>query len=134
MSTAQAGVPALDDRVVTADVLLLDAEWPSRALVRAQLLDQGFEVLGTDTWPMARRVLLSGVRPRLAIVNLHGLPDAQNVLNELTALVESSHVLLVTGAGSAELAGRFPVHVLRRPIPIASIVATAARLIAEQSG
>jgi hypothetical protein len=133
MSTGQAEIPAFEDHVVTADVLLLDAEWPSRALVRAQLLDEGFEALGTDTWPMARRVLLSGVRPRLVIVNLHGLPDAQNVLNELSALVESSHVLLIAGAGSTELAGRFPGHVLRRPIPIASIVATAARLIAEQT-
>ena len=39
------------------DIVLLDAEWPSRALLRAQLIEDGFDVLATDTWTTMRRYL-----------------------------------------------------------------------------
>src|SRR5262245_27963580 len=40
--------------VVTArpDIVLLGAEWPTRALLRAQLAEEGYNVLATDRWPI----------------------------------------------------------------------------------
>ena len=54
------------------DIVLLDAEWPSRALLRAQFIQDGFDVLATDTWTTMRRYLRPGSKPRLAIVDLPG--------------------------------------------------------------
>ena len=39
---------------VPPDIVLLSADWPSRALIRAQLLEEGFEVVATDTAHNAR--------------------------------------------------------------------------------
>ena len=51
------------------DIVLLSAEWPSRALLRAQLIEEGLEVVATDTWTMMRRHLRPGSRSRFAILD-----------------------------------------------------------------
>ena len=37
------------------DIVLLGAERQTRALLRAQLIEEGLDVLATDTWPMMRQ-------------------------------------------------------------------------------
>jgi hypothetical protein len=32
--------------------MLLSVEWPERALLRAQLIEAGYEVAAIDAWPM----------------------------------------------------------------------------------
>jgi hypothetical protein len=36
------------------DVIVIGAEWPERALLRAQLIEEGHEVIAVDTWPIPR--------------------------------------------------------------------------------
>jgi hypothetical protein len=48
------------------DIVLLGAERQPRALIRAQLIEAGFDVVATDTWPMMRRHLRPGSKPRLS--------------------------------------------------------------------
>ena len=32
--------------------MLLAPEWPERALLRAQLIEEGYEVVAVDAWPI----------------------------------------------------------------------------------
>lgn len=108
-------------------------DWNPRALLRAQLIENGFEVLATDAWPDARRQLLAGATPRLVIVDLQGLPDAETVLSELKVLVTPHRVLVLAAAATLprERIEQFTSNVLARPVTIETIVATVARLLQE---
>src|SRR6266852_5170698 len=92
------------------DIVLLGAEWQPRAMIRAQLIEAGFDVVATNTWPMMRRQLRPGSKPRLAIVDLKGLSNPQDVLNDLRVLMN-------------------PKRVLSRPIAIKDVVDAAADAI-----
>ena len=87
------GSPA--ERPRHADIILLASLWQTRALLRAQLIEEGFEVLATDTWPMMRQYLRPGSKPRLAIVDLQGLPDPERALNDLRILMKPNRVLVL---------------------------------------
>jgi hypothetical protein len=116
------------------DIVLLAAEWQPRALLRAQLIEEGFEVLATDTWIEMRRLLGPAARPLLAIVDLHGLPDPDRVLNDLATIMNPSRVLVLTAIGTVspdQIQAR-GFRVVRRPIAIGSVVAAALRAISEE--
>jgi hypothetical protein len=109
------------------DIVLLATEWQPRALIRAQLIEEGYEVVATDTWPMMRRHLRPGVKPRLALVDLKGLPDPVSVLNDLRVLMKPDRVLVLTALGTAPAAEitRLGFHTVFRPIRIADVVGAA---------
>jgi len=106
------------------DIVLLGAEWKTRALLRAQLIEEGFEVLATDTWPMMRRYLRPGAKPRLALVDVKGLDEPEQVLRDLAALMKPDRVLVLTAAATVPLAeiSRLGFRVVRRPLTIAAVV------------
>ena len=106
------------------DVVLLAAEWKTRALIRAQLIEEGFEVVATDTWPLMRRHLRPGARPRLAVVDVKGLDDAERVLRDLAVLMKPDRVLVLTATATVPLAefSRLGFRVVRRPVTIAAVV------------
>jgi hypothetical protein len=95
------------------------------------LIEDGFEVVATDTWPMMRRHLRPGMKPRLVLVDLKDLPDPVSVLNDLSVLMNPRRVMVLMAAGTVPETDiqRRGFHVLPRPIVIAHIVETAARLI-----
>jgi len=112
-------------------VVLLGVEWQPRALIRAQLIEDGFDVLATDTWPMMRHLVRSR-KPRLAIIDLQGLAEPQTVLDDLGALMTPARVLVLTAAGTlapAEIE-RAGFRVLQRPIAIGDVVKAAAEATA----
>jgi hypothetical protein len=113
------------------DIVLFAVEWQPRALIRAQLLEDGLTVVATDTWPMMRRHLRPGSKPRLAIVDLSGLPNPEGVLNDLRLLMKPDRVLVLTAIGTVETdtIERLGFQVLTRPIAIKDIVATAVHAI-----
>lgn len=115
-------------RAAPPDIVLLAAEWRPRALIRAQLIEEGFEVLATDTWPMMRRHLRPGMKPRLAFVDLQGLPGSNKVLNDLRVLMNPDRVLILTALGTLSVAtvGRLGFRALSRPIAIGDVVRAAA--------
>jgi hypothetical protein len=113
-------------------VVLLGTEWKTRALIRAQLIEEGFEVVATDTWPMMRRHLRPGLKPRLAVVDLKDLDEPGRVLRDLAVLMKPERVLVLAAAATippSELA-RLGFHVLRRPLTVATIVAKVTRTLA----
>src|ERR671937_1114216 len=86
--------PAHITMTASTDVVLLAVEWQPRALIRAQLIEQGLDVIATDTWSKMRRQLRPGTKPRLAIVDLKGLPDPLSVLRDLRVLMKPDRVLV----------------------------------------
>ncbi|PYR15508.1 MAG: hypothetical protein DMG00_00395 [Acidobacteria bacterium] len=111
------------------DIVLLGAEWPSRALLRAQLIEEGFDVLATDSWASMRRALRPGLKPKLAIVDLKGLADPETILQELRVLMKPARVLVLTALGAVphERIESVGFRVLRRPVVIEDVVAAATQ-------
>jgi hypothetical protein len=116
------------------DIVLLGVEWQPRALLRAQLIEEGFEVLATDTWLAMRQSLRPGSQPWLAIVDLQGLPRPDRVLADLKTLMKPTRVLVLAALGAVprEQIEPFGFRMVHRPIQIAEVVATAARAIREE--
>lgn len=118
-------------RPLPPDIVLLATEWRPRALLRAQLIEEGFEVVATDTWTTMRRCLRPGAKPLLAIVDLQGLPQPDHVLKDLKTLMKATRVLVLTAIGTvvADDLQASGFHIVKRPIPIGGVVAAAAAII-----
>ena len=113
------------------DILLLGPQWPTRALLRAQILEEGYEVAAADSWPIEGPSAKLLTRARIVIVDLQGLPAPRIVLEELHKRIDPARVLVVTASGTLpnEDVRRLGFHVIPRPASIADIVAAAvARL------
>jgi hypothetical protein len=120
---------------VPPDVVLLDASWPSRALIRAQLIANGFEVAATDTWAGMRRWLRPGTKPRVAIVDLKNLENPAAMLRDLSVLMRPQRVLVIAAAGTvpgAEIE-RLGFRVLSRPVSVEDIVNGADEIVRSTS-
>jgi hypothetical protein len=116
------------------DIVLLGAEWHPRALIRAQLIEEGFAVVATNSWPMMRSHLKAGSKPGLAIVDLKGLPNPDDVLNDLRVLLKPSRVLVLAASGTVQPGEieRRGFRTLSRPIVISDVVAAAAAAIRDK--
>ena len=112
--------------------MLLVTEWQPRALIRAQLIEEGFDVVATNTWPMMRRHLRPGLKPRLAIVDLKSLPNPKDVLGDLRLLLEPHQVLVLTASGTVpvETVESSGFRRLSRPFAIKDVVTKAVETIA----
>jgi hypothetical protein len=113
------------------DIVLLGPRWNPRAPLRAQLIEDGFEVIATDTWPMMRRCLRPGSKPKLAIVDLQGLDDPAGVLRDLQRLMPPARVLVVSSLGTVPRTDieQLGFHVVERPTTIERIGATVRAII-----
>ncbi|HYU80496.1 MAG TPA: hypothetical protein VEK56_16015 [Vicinamibacterales bacterium] len=113
------------------DVIVLGAEWPERALLRAQLIEEGHEVVALDTWPIPRLYRRPGMRPRVLLIDLHELPNPLETLDEVRFVLPPERVLVVTALGSltaGEVRER-GFNVIERPVTIGQIVAATAALL-----
>jgi DNA-binding response OmpR family regulator len=117
------------------DVFLLSAEWPNRALLRAELLEQGYEVAAADTWPMPRLYRQRGMKPRVIVVDLHGLPNPREVLDELRYVIPPDRVLIVSALGTVthDAVSQLGYHVMTRPVSVGEIVAATSQLLRAHS-
>ena len=106
------------------DIVFLAVAWQPRALIRAQLIEEGWEVVATSSWPMMRRHLRPGSKPRLAIVDLKDLPDPQAVLQDLRVLMKPECVLVLSAMGTVSPAEVESIgfRVLRRPFTIDDLI------------
>jgi len=117
----------IDERVMPQpppDIVFLAVEWQPRALIRAQLIEEGWEVVATSSWPMMRRHLRPESKPRLAIVDLKDLPDPQSVLEDLRVLIKANRVVVLSAMGtiSPTEIESLGFRVLRRPFTIENLI------------
>jgi hypothetical protein len=113
------------------DVIVLGAGWPERALLRAQLIEEGHEVVAVDSWPIPRLYRRAGMKPRVLLIDLHQLPNPRETLDEVRLVLPPERVLVVTALGSltaGEVRAR-GFHVIERPASIGQIVGATAALL-----
>ena len=80
---------------------------------------------------MMRRRSRPGRKPRLALVDLQGLPEPGEVLNDLRVLMKPERVLVLTAIGALSAADvqRRGFRIISRPTMIADIVQVVASMI-----
>ena len=113
------------------DVIVIGAEWPERALLRAQLIEEGHEVIAVDTWPIPRTYRRPGMEPRVLLIDLHELPNPRETLDEVRVVLAPERVLVVTALGSltGKEVRRLGFNVIERPVTIGQIVAATGALL-----
>jgi hypothetical protein len=116
------------------DMVLLATAREPRALIRAQLIEEGFEVVATDSWTTARAFLRPGSKPRLVIVDLQDLPEPDHVLADLQVLMKPEQVLVLAALATVppQDIDRLGFRSVKRPVSISSIVSAATRAIRSQ--
>src|SRR5687767_3642787 len=82
------------------DVVMVGSEWPERALLRAQLIEEGYEVVAVDAWPIPGGQSRAGMTPRVLLIDLRELPSPRETLGEVRRLLPPDRVLVVTALGS----------------------------------
>lgn len=99
-------------------VLVAGRDWKFRALLRAQLLEEGFDALGFETLDAAA----DEIAPAVAAAIVFDTTDAPAAeLAQLPALREKLPFLVVASAGES-----LPVSedcVLRRPLQLGQVIA-----------
>ena len=119
------------ERGVTPDIVILDSQWPRRALLRAQLIEEGYEVVATDDWETVKSYARLLLKPRLIVVDLQGLAAAAEILEELHRMMKPEQVLVLTALGTltpAEVQRR-GFHAMARPMSVGEIVDEATALV-----
>ena len=120
------------------EILLIAADWQLRALVRAQLLEEGFDVRALPSLEIALAHLLrSGGQPRLTIVDTQGLQAEARQLSDLWRLNGQAPLILCVGALSGEALvqeSSAPAEVLLRPFRVGDLVAQVRKVLACPEG
>jgi hypothetical protein len=113
------------------DVVVVGREWPERALLRAQLIEEGYEVVAVDEWPIPRPYRRPGMKPRALLIDLHELPKPRETLDEVRFVLPVERVLVITSLGSltADEVKRLGFRVLERPVSIREIISAIGALI-----
>jgi hypothetical protein len=114
------------------DVIVLGGEWPERAMLRAQLIEEGYEVVALDAWPLPRQYRRAGMKPRAMVVDLRGLEDPRLTLDELRFVVPPERVVVVTALGTLPRRDveRFGFSTVERPATVGEIVSAVSALLA----
>jgi DNA-binding response OmpR family regulator len=114
------------------EILLISADWQFRALVRAQLLEEGFQVRALSSLEAALATLMGGSeQPRLTILDLQGVEGEARAVSDLWRLTGEASLILCGGPSSqADLSqeGWPPARVMLRPFRIGDVVKEVRRL------
>jgi DNA-binding NtrC family response regulator len=121
-------------RSTSCDVLLVAADWQSRALLLAQLQEAGYSVTAAPALRHAYRALMGQkVRPRLILLGTAGDLDAMpSYVEQLAELAHGIPTVLLIDADHLQewqpLQDRVAA-LLRRPVSVGEVVAVVRRLL-----
>ncbi len=112
-------------------VLLIQPQWPARALLKAELEEAGWEVLGADTSRLAIDLTTArGFRPDAVVVDTVGLSVDAADLQELQFMRGRAPLLLLQSSQyDPPDAALSPSAVLRRPFTIGDVVNALRQLL-----
>ena len=113
------------ERPAVPDVVLLCSEWPTRALLNAQLVEEGYDVVTTDQWPIPRQHLRAEGKPRVLVIDLQGLPHPDVVLDEVRHLIQPHRVVVLAAIATVDTRRirQMGFRALARPVAVAEVVA-----------
>jgi DNA-binding response OmpR family regulator len=113
------------------EILLIAADWRLRALVRAQLLEEGFEVRALPALEVALAHLTGGgARPGLILLDTQGAAFDAQAVSALRQVSGQAPLILCGGAWSQVEAwqeGLTAARVLRRPFRVGDLVEEVRR-------
>lgn len=96
------------------EILLIATDWQFRALVRAQLLEEGRQVRALPSLEIALAYLIrSGERPQLIIVDVQGMEREGQLLSNMCRLTSNVPLILCGGALSRSALERAVLHRVR---------------------
>ncbi|MGH9862096.1 MAG: hypothetical protein ACRD35_01585 [Candidatus Acidiferrales bacterium] len=107
-------------------VLVVGRDWQFRALVRAQLREEGFEALGFDSLNDAQEETTGAAPPALVVIDTTETSPEEK--QQMAELAERLPVLVV--AAAQESLGNARLQVLRRPGAVSTVVKEAERIVA----
>ncbi len=115
-------------------ILLAGGDWRSRALILAQLKEEGCDVTAVETWDEAELLLRKhAVRPDAVVFDVEGEGHAEAALATLHRLAGAARSLVLT------LSSLLPApsvrslgfeHVLVRPYTVGDVVAAVRTVLA----
>jgi len=109
-------------------VFIVGRDWKFRALLRAELVEKGFEAMGLESLDEAGRLLASGTLPRLTVFDMTDFDAARN-LARLLALAKSGRLLLLISPGMALPQELCAATTMARPVAIGPIVEEITRCL-----
>lgn len=121
-------------QVTIPDVLLIEDAWRFRALIKAQLMELGFEVLRLPALEAGVKLLsaLDRARPRLVVVDTVGQSEVLRLLPQLRAVAGDIPIVLCTGPYDEETLDFEPedwAAVLVRPFTIGDLADTVIDIL-----
>jgi DNA-binding response OmpR family regulator len=109
-----------------AQILIAGKDWTARALLRAQLIEEGFDVEAyEDVTEVADRLWGSAEMPALLIVDIFGNTNSAEDIATLSPWAKQLPIWMLVGkgtTGASELAGQGFERVLFRPINVGTLV------------
>jgi len=113
------------------DVIMVVPEWRERVLLRAELIEHGYDVIALDAWPIPKLYRRPDMNPRLLLIDVHGLFDPRRTLDEVRVVFSPERVLVVTALGSLRPAvvRSLGFNAIERPASIGQIVSATATLL-----
>ncbi len=116
------------------EILLVSADWRSRALLLAELQEAGYDVVALPSLEIALAALASGrVRPRGVILDTYGDPDAtpRRIGQLLNFLEEDVPLVLIVGVYDAQGLSSLRERValwLSRPLRVGDVIAAIRQI------
>ncbi len=114
---------------VQPKVLLAGGDFRPRALILAQLQEEGFDVTAVETWDEAERLLRKrAVRPAAVVFDVEGETQPDAALATLARLVSPARVVVLTASRGVppEQARARGFQVLARPYSVGDVVEMVA--------
>ena len=110
-------------------ILLAGGGWRPRALVLAQLQEDGYDVTAVETWDEAELLLRKrAVKPDVLVFDLEGEPQPEAALVTAAKLVDPARAVVLASASTLHadtVRAHGFVHVLTRPYSVGDVVAAA---------
>ncbi len=111
-------------------VFVIGRDWKFRALLRAELVEKGFEAMGLESLDEAGRLLASGALPRLTVFDMTDF-DAARDLAGLLAFSKSGRLLLLISPGMDLPQELCSATTMARPVAIGTIVEEIGRRLSD---
>lgn len=106
-------------------ICIVGRDWKFRALVRAELREQGYEALGLETLDEVGKAVAAGeLSPAAIVFDLSETDDRDRDLSTLRSLALSLPVILIASHSNLPDSSTVPASVttLFRPLTVADIV------------